>query len=133
MADRKERVGAVMGGTGEMDCPFGVCQCKLRLSYKNASRRCELHAPTFVTSKQMKFVFFLKLRNPFAQCRLRDIKHVGRPCKAEFFRQNKDCMQVPNLYVGEHSSNPLDVQSLVVPELGFYPTSVKEPRNWKKY
>jgi hypothetical protein len=110
-----------------------MCQCKLRLRYKNAARSCELHASPFVTRKQMKIVFFLKLRNLFAQCRLSDIKHVGRPRKAEFFRQNKDCMQVPNLYVGEHSSNPLDVQSLVVPELGFYPTSVKEPRNWKKY
>ena len=53
---------------------------------------------------------FFQFCDLLAKSWLRDVQPVRRASEVHFFGQNDDCVEMTHFDIGEHSSNPLELQ-----------------------
>jgi hypothetical protein len=89
----------------------------------------DFHNTSLVTSEQVKSMFCFEVGNLFAERRLGDVQSIRGPREVPLFGQDNDCVQVTDIEVGEHGSNPS------LPNGGDWLLLhlVKEPEAKKKY
>jgi hypothetical protein len=71
---------------------------------------CKFDQPAFFAVKQMKSILLFEFCDLLAKRRLGDVQPVGGTGEVHFLGQNDYCMEVTHFDIGEHNSNPLELQ-----------------------
>jgi hypothetical protein len=99
-----------VGCAGTMNGTFGMAKSRPCLFDKRPPSISELHYLSSPTKEKTEPVFSLDLVDLESQCWLCDMQSVSRTREVHFFSQNDYCMEMTHFDVGEHNSNPLELQ-----------------------
>src|SRR5437868_14499539 len=110
MSYRQDSVAPVLGCTSQLNGPFRMGKSCTCFFYKDLSGFRKFDQPAFFAVKQMKSILFFEFGDLLAKSRLGDVQPVRRTSEIHFFGQNYYCLEMTHFDIGEHGSNPLELQ-----------------------
>src|SRR5437870_629382 len=110
MSYRQDSVAPVLGCTSQLNGPFRMGKSCTCFFYKDLSGFCQFDQSAFFAVKQVKSILLFKFGDLLAERRLGNVQSVCRTSEVHFLGQNDYCMEMTHFDIGEHNSNPLELQ-----------------------